>query len=152
MLFCRRKVLRQNSADSLPRKEKETPTNQDPPPSYDNDAFYATIPPPDSSDSSKERSSLFSTVLFPNHWRRRKSGSSSKDSGHSSSSGNGGIYEEVGKREEPKEVGVVKAEGGATASEAVYAQVDLDEKRRSRQNRAERFEPVDPPEWEGTYR
>ncbi|KAG8182500.1 hypothetical protein JTE90_020415 [Oedothorax gibbosus] len=152
LLLKRRKVLRQNSADSLPRKEKDTPSNPDPAPSYDNDAFYATIPPPDASDSSKERSSVFSTIIFPNQWRRRKSGSSSKDSGHSSSSGNGCIYEEVGKREEPKEVGVGKTQGGVTAAEAVYAQVDLEEKRRSRLNRAERFEPVDPPEWEGTYR
>ncbi|GIX75996.1 uncharacterized protein CEXT_712201 [Caerostris extrusa] len=157
LLLKRRKVLRQNSTDSLPSKETSSTTPNSPQP-YENDAFYATIPVDAISNPSDCKRNFMSTVLFPKRKRpadtlSKKSDDTTKDSGNSSVS-NGCIYEEIGAKPE----GHRTRENAATVpvmGEAVYAQVDLEEKRRSRMVKTlcERFEPVDPPEWEeGTYR
>ncbi|GIY37993.1 uncharacterized protein CDAR_528201 [Caerostris darwini] len=159
LLLKRRKVLRQNSTDSLPSKETSSTLTPNSPQPYENDAFYATIPVEAISNPTDGKRNFMSTVLFPRRKRQaadalsKRSDDTTKDSGNSSVS-NGCIYEEIGAKPE----GHRTCEDTATvpvAGEAVYAQVDLEEKRRSRMVKTlcERFEPVDPPEWEeGTYR
>ncbi|GFQ77553.1 uncharacterized protein TNCT_152171, partial [Trichonephila clavata] len=155
LLFKRKKVLRQNSTDSLPSKETSSTLAPNSPQPYENDAFYATIPVDAIGNSSENKKNFMSTILFPRKKKQSdtlsKKSDDTKDSGNSSVS-NGCIYEEIGIKSErttPEDTTAIPVNG-----EAVYAQVDLEEKRRSRlvKTLCEKFEPVDPPEWENTYR
>ncbi|PRD39229.1 UNVERIFIED_CONTAM: hypothetical protein NCL1_02099 [Trichonephila clavipes] len=155
LLFKRKKVLRQNSTDSLPSKETSSTLAPNSPQPYENDAFYATIPVDAIGNSTENKKNFMSTILFPRKKKQSdtlsKKSDDTKDSGNSSVS-NGCIYEEIGIKSErttPEDTRTIPVNG-----EAVYAQVDLEEKRRSRlvKTLCEKFEPVDPPEWENTYR
>ncbi|CAL1283042.1 unnamed protein product [Larinioides sclopetarius] len=155
LLLKRKKVLRQNSTDSLPSKETSSTITPNAPQPYDNDAFYATIPVDAIGNPTENKKNFMSTILFPKKKKQSdtisKKSDDTKDSGNSSVS-TGCIYEEIGTRSERR-----TPEGCAavpTNGEAVYAQVNLEEKRRSRlvKTLCEKFEPVDPPEWENTYK
>ncbi|XP_042908147.1 sushi, von Willebrand factor type A, EGF and pentraxin domain-containing protein 1 [Parasteatoda tepidariorum] len=140
LLIKRRKVLRQSSVDSLPSKETNSSLTPNTPLPYDNDAFYATIPV---DDGTEEKRNIMSTILFT------KKKSDSKES--SGSSSNTCIYEEIQTKHDVAPPHTIPEED---QSQPVYAQVNLEEKKRSRlvKSLCDRFEPVDPPSWENTYR
>lgn len=127
---------------------------------YENDSFYATIPV-DNQASAETKKTFMSTILFTKK-KSPESNSSSTDKKDSidSTSTQGCIYEEIGAKNKKKSQLAVPHNGhvdtASTNSETqpVYAQVDLEEKRRSRlvKQLTDRFEPVDPPPWESTYR
>lgn len=153
--------MRRNSTDSLPSKETGSTLAANSPQPYENDAFYATIPV-DSQESAETKKNFMSTILFTRKKGSIESNSTSTDKKDSidSTSTQGCIYEEIGAKNKKKKNKLTVLQNGQIDSlcngdnQPVYAQVDLDEKRRSRLNKSltEHFEPVDPPPWENTYR
>ncbi|XP_054713808.1 sushi, von Willebrand factor type A, EGF and pentraxin domain-containing protein 1-like [Uloborus diversus] len=164
LLLKRRKVLRRNSTESLPSKDTGSTLTPNSPQPYENDAFYATIPVDSTGEPIESKKNFMSTILFTR--KKNTSDSESKKSPHDkkkdsedSSGTTSSIYEEIGsKKNLCKEKKASDPSGQIQAdpedSQPVYAQVDLDEKRRSRlvKSLCERFDPVDPPPWEVTYR
>lgn len=158
LLMKRKKVFRCNSADSLPSKETGSTLAATSPQPYENDAFYATIPV-DNHDSAETKKTFMSTILFT---KKKGSESNSTSTGKKdsvdSTSTQGCIYEEIGSKNKTKltlrQNGHIDSLSTNSEVQPVYAQVDLDEKRRSRlvKTLTDHFEPVDPPSWENTYR
>lgn len=167
----RRKNFRRNSTDSLPSKETGSTLAANSPQPYENDAFYATIPV-DNQEPVETKKNFMSTILFTkkkssdestnNSSSTTTSSSNDKKDSIDSTSTQGCIYEEIGAKHKKKNKLTFSRNGKTSSpmsngeSQPVYAQVDLDEKRRCRMVKSltdvdQHFEPVDPPPWESTY-
>lgn len=154
----RRKVFRRSSTDSLPSKETGSTLAANSPQPYENDAFYATIPV-DNQCPADSKKSFMSTILLTKKKNPESNSISTEKKDSVDSTSTGCIYEEIGAKNKKKSKFSLPLKSQDVVStnsdsQPVYAQVDLDEKRRSRlvKSLTDRFEPEDSPPWENTYR